>query len=537
MYLVLTALLALNVSKEILNAFVTVNDSLITTNMNFYDKNQSAYNDFEASYNENKVKTEKWYNKAQEVKKESSDFVQFLTDVKAKLISKTEVKPMNEVVGKGPNGVDTVLSLTYVEKKDNKDVPTNILGMSAPKKPKEQSDKLDVVNLKQRMESYRENMLAVLPEEVKQGDLGKSIRTTFAMEPGKEHGQPVSWEQNSFYDTPLAAVITILSKIQTDVRNVESDMVKYLYSQVDASSFKFNKLEAAVISETNYVLKGDSFKAQVFLAAFDTTQDPRISFGEKYLNEETFNVSGDTLEVDVKHGKGYLKVPASREGDFNWKGVIRLKNPEGVMVNYPTEVKYKVARPNLTVSADKMNVFYKGVDNPVSISVPGVATDDITPRIDNGKIKKKGRGQWIVQVKKGIKAKITVYAEINGERTKMGTSEFRVKSVPDPVPYFAGVGPKDDAVKKKFLTAAQGVIARMENFDFDLKFNVTSFKMTVIVGGKPIEQRATGPRVTSEMKQILAKVKPGQKIYLEDIRAKGPDGRTRKLGSLALKVL
>ena len=157
--------------------------------------------------------------------------------------------------------------------------------------------------------------------------------------------------------------------------------------------------------------------------------------------------------------------------------------------------------------------------------------DKIKPSISTGSLSKSGKEGYVVRVKSGNKAIISVSATMpDGSSAAMGKSEFRVKTVPDPKPYFAGKGQSDDRVKKKDLTAAQGVAARMENFDFDLKFKVTSFKMTMIVGGTPVEKIAKGNRLSSDMKTIVKKSKPGSKIYIENIKAKGPDGTIRNLG-------
>jgi gliding motility-associated protein GldM len=240
----------------------------------------------------------------------------------------------------------------------------------------------------------------------------------------------------------------------------------------------------------------------------------------------------------VRDGKGIIKVPADQEGIFSLNGLIQFKGPDGSYIPYPVSTSYQVAAPSLTVSASKMNVFYKGVDNPVSISAPGVPADRVSPSISNGSIKKSGKDGYMVRVSSGSSATISVSAAMDdGSKTSMGKVEFRVKSVPDPKPYFAGKGQSDSKVKKNELTAAQGVAARMENFDFDLKFTVTSFKLTMIVGGTPIEKTSKGNRLSGDMKTMLKKAKPGQKVYIEDIRAKGPDGTVRKLGSLALKVI
>jgi gliding motility-associated protein GldM len=317
-------------------------------------------------------------------------------------------------------------------------------------------------------------------------------------------------------------------------------MIKYLFAQVDAGSYKFNKLSPAVIAQSSYLLAGDTFRAEVFLAAFDTLSDPIITFATDYKDSVAHTFGADTLGLDmlkVKDGKGLLTVPASAEGVFALKGLIKFKGPDNNYIDYPVSTMYQVAKPSLTVSPTKMNVFYKGVDNPVSISAPGVPADKIRPSISNGSIRKSGPG-YIVNVKKGNEAVISVSATLpDGTTASMGKVPFRVKTVPNPAPFFAGKGQGDDKVKKSELTAAQGVAARMENFDFDLKFTVTSFKLTMIVGGTPIEKTSKGNRLSSDMKVMLKKAKPGQKVYIEDIRAKGPDGTVRKLGSLAFKVI
>ena len=206
-------------------------------------------------------------------------------------------------------------------------------------------------------------------------------------------------------------------------------------------------------------------------------------------------------------------------------------------LTYYTYANYEVAKPSLVVSPTKMNVFYKGVDNPVDVSVPGFSADKIRPSISNGSITKASGGGYIVKVSKGTKADISVTAELpDGGTKRLGPAEFRVKSVPNPTPYFAGKSVDDDKVKKAELTAAQGVIAKMEDFDFDLKFTVVQFKLTMIIGGTPIEKLTKSNRISSDMKEMLKKAKRGQKVYIEGIKAKGPDGTIRNLGSLSFKV-
>lgn len=540
MYLVLTALLALNVSKSILHAFVTVNDSLVQTTGNFGEKNNSAYSDFEAAYGENAAKVEEWYKKAQEVRTRTIEMMGLLEQLKAKVIAGTHGWEASTILGPGPDGFDTCLALSdaKVTSLDNYDVPAQVLGVADPASPVEMGDGLDAITLEKKIHEFRDFLLAMYPETHSSVN---ALHSSFDLPSRMEHDQEVTWSVGNFYHAPLAAVVTHLSKVEADIKNAEADMIKYLYAQVDAGSFKFNKLSPAVIAQSSYLVAGDSFRAEVFLAAFDTTQSPSITFGPEYADSTKYTFGADTLGADalqIKGGKGLLTIPAPNEGLFTYKGVIRFKGPDGNILTYPVQTSYQVAKPSLTVSPTKMNVFYKGVDNPVSISVPGVPADKIKPGCSNCNIRKAGKDGYIVTVKKGTEAFVTVSAMMpDGSTVSMGKVPFRVKSVPDPKPFFAGKGQADDKVKKNQLTAAQGVAARMENFDFDLKFTVTSFKLTMIVGGTPIEKTSKSNRVTGEMKTMLKKAKPGQKVYIENIKAKGPDGTVRKLGSLSFKVI
>lgn len=539
MYLVLTALLALNVSKSILHAFVTVNKSLEETTENFGEKNDAAYGEFDVAYAEDAAKAGEWHKKAQEVKKLTLEMMSYIEQLKAKVLEKTHSWPEGEALGAGPDGFDTCLSLDShkVTSLDNYDIPAQCMGLAEPSKAVEMPDKLDALTLKNNIHGYRDALLALYPE----GHPGRvGLGQSFDLPDRKEHGEEVTWEVGNFYHAPLAACITHLSKIEADIKNAEADMIKYLFAQVDAGSFKFNRLDAQFITETSYLLKGDTLRGKIFLAAFDTNANPQITVAPTYLDSANFTFGADTLDasaLQVKGGMGIVKIPANTEGIFSLKGVIKFKGPDGSIVPYPISKSYQVANPSLTVSPTKMNVFYKGVENPVSISAPGVPADKIRPSISNGSIRKSGK-DYIVTVKSGNEAIVSVSATLpDGSTASMGKVPFRVKTVPNPAPFFAGKGQGDDKVKKSELTAAQGVAARMENFDFDLKFAVTQFKLTMIVGGTPIEKMSKGNRVTGEMKTMLSKAKRGQKIYIEDIRAKGPDGTIRKLGSIALKVI
>ncbi|MEQ8909107.1 MAG: gliding motility protein GldM [Vicingaceae bacterium] len=532
MYLVLTALLAMNVSKDILNAFVTVNDGLEKTKRNFKDKNDDQYSRFEASYNENKEKVGKNWNQAQTVRSEANAVIDYIDQIKVEIIAGVEPSiPKDQIMGKNEFGEDTILNLMNVKVKDNYLVPTEILVGGDNANPK--SGEYSALEIKSRLESFRDKMTNMLPAE---SALSKAITETFQFEEKRNaSGVVENWPSYNFYGVPTAATLTLLTKMQTDVRNAESDVVKYLYADVDAASFKFNKLEAAVISPSNYVITGDTFRAQVFLAAFDSTQNPKIKIGER-LDTNTNEIVGDTLPLEIKDGKGYLKIPAKTVGEYNQAGVIQIKNPSTKEYNpYYFDFDYKVASPSTTISATAMNVFYIGVDNPVDISAAGVPKDKVQASITNGNISKAKDG-WVVKVKKPGKAVVNVAATIEGERKNMGNMEFRVKRIPTPVPEIAGKS--SGAVNKNRLANTTGIIAKMENFEFDVRVVVDSYMFTyVAANGLSREIPVKGPRFTGEVKNIINRLKPGSRVTFENIKAKMPDGELRKLPPVVLKAI
>ena len=199
--------------------------------------------------------------------------------------------------------------------------------------------------------------------------------------------------------------------------------------------------------------------------------------------------------------------------------------------------KFEVAQPNLVVSPTKMNVFYRGVDNPVDISVAGYSAKDIQPSMTNGSLSKAQQG-WVI--KPGKESEATVGVSVtnpDGTRKSMPGLKFRVKNVPNPTPYFGGKSVNDETIKKTELTASQGLIAKMLDFEFDLKFEVVEYRVTMIINGNAIEKQNRGPACSTEIHEMLGKSKTGQKVYIEGIKVRGPDGTLRNLGSLSFKVV
>jgi gliding motility-associated protein GldM len=546
MYLVLTALLALNVSKEILDAFVTINQGLETTKVTFEGKLGNQYAGFAASYNENKVKYGEAWQKAQALQKQANDLVAHINKIKAKTIADTEGMQMDQVIAKNEFGMDTILDLKYVSSKDNYDVNTNVMIGPEPKTPKT-DDNPDGNNyraavLKQKMTEYGNNLKAMVADNP---SLVKSLDSLFTYpEKVKDaSGTVTNWESLNFYHVPLAATTTILSKLQADVRNAESDVLGYLFADVDAASYKFTELVPIVLPEKTYVLENDSFRADVFLAAYDGTNLPEIKLAPlgKELDSIPAELTGESMEVPIgADGLGKLRLPARGIGDKHWEGIIKFRKPTGGGFEYyKYNVDYEVAKPSLVVSPTKMNVLYRGIENPIAISVPGVPQDDLSASISSGTLKKQSDGTYVAVVPRGsgATATVSVQADIQGSKRNMGSFEFRLKSVPDPVAKFANKTSIDKTVTKAELTAQLGVFAELKDFVFDLNYPIKSFDITVLTGNNVQTLSSNSNRLTDDQRALLQSVRKNQYVIIENIKAQAPDGTTRPLGSINLKVL
>lgn len=531
MYLVLTALLAMNVSKDILDAFVVINEGLETTNKNFMAKNDVTYAQFESANANDPLKVGKYWTKAKRAKGLADEVYLHIEELKKYLIATTSGKASIEEVE-----ADSLFMLKNVDSKDNYDIPTEKMIGSEPATPKD--GEWTAMELKAKIDNFQQEMLFLIDDEEERAAMSLGLDTDGEFINGS--GQKETWITANFYHLPLAAVVTNLSKIQADIRNAEADIVKALFRNISADDFKFDTLAAKVIPQSNYVLQGDSFRADVFVAAFSKTQKPRFRVGTEFTDTSMY-ANGTFEELDsnnirIQNGMARYTVPASAEGLKEWGGIIQIKGPDGSWRSYNVpKQSYTVAKPALVVSPTAMNVFYRGLDNPVEVSVPGVPTDKLQVSMSNAS-KSGSNGAFKVRPGKGAECVISVSADINGKKTNFGKKEFRVKNVPDPKPYFGGKTGSDNIPRKNLLAAA-GVIAKMENFEFDLRFDIVSYQVSATIRGNVVEEACRGPALSSNAKKIIGELKSGQKLYLEKIKAKGPDGTVRDLGTIALKVI
>lgn len=527
MYLILTALLALNVSKEAVEAFKRVDEGLNKTTQNFMQQNKSVYADFEQKAVANPQKAGQWLDVAKQVRERTNELFNLMEALKIEIVQKADGKDAPALEG-------GKLNVEKIKKIDDNNVPSEVLIGS--------NNNGKAYALKAAIIDYRSFLLDIIGEG--HPAVTQDIENILETSDVKEHDQVVGWEEHNFHTLPLIAVITILSKFQNDVRNAEADMLDFLFNQIEAKDFKVNKLGPIVIGP-NYVMRGSEYQAKVFIAATDSTQKPTIQVGKynvvKAANgTKSYQMVGSATKLPVdQSGMGIFKLTPTSTGEKTWGGLISLKRPDGSTISFPFEGSYTVAEPNVVVSPTAMNVFYIGVDNPVAISVPGVGQNQIKAVMSNGRLVrgkyKNFPGSWIAHPQTAGKiARITVSATINGKNRTFPARSFRVKNVPDPVAKVAGL--KGGSVRLAVLKAQQGVIAEMENFDFDLRFKVTSFRVSINDKGYVIDQDSKNNLFTSAQKALFNRLKRNSQVIIQEIKAVGPDGKPRKLSPIVLKI-
>ena len=508
MYLVLTAMLALNVSKEVLDAFTLVDGGLTVTTQNFAAKNEGLYDKFNMAFEQNPEKVGDWKTLADEVKARSNELYEFMNECKVEIV---EVKDEDAII-------EGEVHLGEVKVKDDTNTPGEI--MIVGNKGTE---------LKSKIEEHSEFLLSMIEDKEKYGTTVEAVErilSTHVPESfyhGHKKGVTPTWESTYFEYLPLASVITLLSKMQGDVRNVEAEMLSFLLGQVDAGDFKVNVIEPVVITKSNYVFKGQTYHAEVFLAAYDSTNIPEVK------------LENGTL-LETQGGKGIFEISYNSIGIKKWGGVISIEK-DGQVTSKPFSAEFEVAESNATVSATGMNVFYRGIPNPVEISAGGVAERDVIAQISSGNIKRVSAGVYRVNPGVQDNATVSVYANIDGQRKLMSRENFRVYALPKPDATVDGIPGSSGALTVGKLSQLQNVKAEAKDFVFDVDYKVQSFEVAFMgQGGIWSSMPSSNDRFTSQQKTLFRQLRTGQRVMIEKIKATGPDGVLRNLNSITITV-
>ena len=537
MYLVLTALLAMNISKEVMNSFAILDSGMRKSNEAFAVKNEITYNAFELALLNDRKKVQKYYDHAKAVKERCKQMYDEIEQLKREIIVEEEAsdKAVIETKSGKDSSVNIVEDVIYMQNKDDNSKPTHyMMGES------DQAATPDTraFKLKEDIKKFKEDLLTHIdPKDRQNIRLGLDIGNVYSSHEGKE----ITWESNTFYHNPAIAVIALMTKMQNDVKNAETDIISSLYNRIDVNSFKFDTLSGRVNANSNYVLIGDEYKAEIFVAGFSTTSNPQIWLGN--FDSITGKPLGpiDSTSVKVDRGVGIYTISPSTEGTTDYKGIIRMKNPADPKAPprvFPFSSQFKSARPAIVVSPDKMNVFYIGLDNPVSISVPGIAAEDLQPSVSGGSLAKTGSGKFNIKVNASAKeAIVNVSAKTKSGTKSMGPGlHFRVKPVPNPVATIYGKR-GTDVIKQGELQFLKSVVPMLDNFEFDLKFPVVSFDVSMNVNGIEVTESSNGGTLSEKQSALIKKAHKGNKVYIEKVRVQKPGGQVVDIGSVNLKVI
>lgn len=528
MYLVLTALLALNVTKEVINAFVTINESVELSKNNIDKKNQNTYAAFEQQMQNDAAKYKDVNAKAQNIRKGANDLNKYIDDLKIKLVRTSD---------KVEDGKPTP-TLPELENKEDYDNPTRIMIGD----DNAQGKKGEAVIIHKQLDGFKKLIVDNAPKGAEADYQKRMDNLLNTNDPIKKEDGKGTWELVSFYHNPVVATVALLTKIQADVRNAESQIIDDLLGSVDRNIVKLDMLAAKVIANSTVVTIGSEYQADVFLSATSSTMVPEVFIGAVWDSLKHDKVGGSATALPVEGGYAKFTDRPGSEGEKKWNGVIRVKKPDGTYEGYNFSASYVAQKPSSVVAAEKMNVLYIGVDNPMAISVPGVSNDKVKPSISGsgGTLKPNsaaGGGHFIATVTTVGESKINVSAEIGGKVLPMGEFKYRVKRVPDPV---ATVSNSKGGPINKSLLAAGTLIPQLENFDFELFFKITGFKMSIFAKGKDlIEYESTNNQLTQQMRDAIAKLRAGDKVFVEYIKAKmatGADQSTRSLSPMAFTI-
>jgi gliding motility-associated protein GldM len=521
MYLVLTALLALNISKDILDAFVIMNESLAASSETTGKKIDALYTDFDLAMAIDSEKVGQYWERSQQAREKAQKLSAFIDSIKTTLIAKTE---------KVDRAVADTMSIGSLSKKDDYDIPTNIL----VGEKEDGSDGLANV-LKTKIAEYQSSMRELLSEGDKQ-----FFNERIDLSDRKLADQTSTWETNNFYHTPLVASLVILSKLQMDVADVEYDVVSKLYRSFNKKDFFFDTIAATVLPQSNYVLLGEEYQSDIIVAAYSTTRSPKVRIGK--LNDEDDELVSMEDTCMTENGKGIFRKRTTSEGIFTYEGMVDLVNSEGEAKSYPFRSEYIVARPSLVVSPTQMNVLYKGIDNPVAISVPGVPSERISATITGGnKLRKTGSGQYVAEMSPGSSNTVNINVSatmVDGSVRNMGSMEFRAKRLPAP---FSAINGKSGsiALTPNEVCAQLGLSAKYDpDFAFNLTCQITKYRVVISDNSGQIVLNTgySGSRFDSSLKSKLCATKKGYRIIFENIKAIGSDDVEHELAPIVMTV-
>lgn len=497
MYVVLMAMLALNISTEVLNGFSIVEESLNRTTGNSSMENNMIYGELSDMMKNNPDKVREWFEMATAVKNSSDSLFNYAQDLKVMIVREAD----------GDDG-----DPLHIKNKDDLEAADQV--MLSPTNG--QGKKLyNAIN------NYRNNILKFVTDPAQRKIIASNLSTNV---PKGENTLGKSWQEYMFENMPCAAAVTLLSKLQSDIRYAEGEVLHTLVANVGLKDIRVNSLQAFVVPNQLRLYPGETFTANMFMAAVDTTQRPEVYVNGQKIQGNTYSVkpttpgehwisgyilmrdlAGNVLRRDFK--QNYFVIPGSKPDNY-----IAEPAPE-----------------TGTVAADLMNVLYAGFDNPISISIPNAAPNQVTASVSGGSLRQTSPGHYIARPA-AIGQNMTLTVTAKGQR--VGQYTFRVRKLPDPTAYIAAGSDrfKGGVLGKGALLGASGIHAAIDDGLLDIPFRVLSFTAVFHDNmGNAVPIASSGASFSGAQKEQFRHMARNHRVYITNITAVGPDNLTRRL--------
>jgi gliding motility-associated protein GldM len=526
MYLVLTALLALNVAKEVLNAFVIINMGLLQQKESIEHKNEAILTEFSNQRIIDSANTRLQFLDSQAIyiNRISGELISDIEKMKVEMVVK--VDKVNET-----KALDLVKNPMKVDRKDDYDGPTRFFGTNNPPGATGRAH-----DLKIKINEFRKSCITVVDKVLEdpmyntsrvqiKAEISSELNILLTNDP-KDNKEYPTWEMQYFYHLPLSAALTELTKWQNFVEGAESDMLNFLWKEISRNAYKFDKIKVAVIPKSNFVTSGSNFEADVFLAAYSTNGGnlPTITYGST-VDTGTMKVPGGIVLTKDKFvdGVGKVSFSVSGSGEKTFAGTLQMTDPSGNIKTLPFSTVYNVAPPSATVSPDNMNVFYYGIPNPVSISVPGVASNNILVTTTGCTLSGSNGHYSATPTQQNGMAYINVSARMqDGSVQSMGRYEFRIKRVPTPELKW---GRTDEGNRVPKSDVGLALIPFMADFQFPIYPIVTGYEISFkSTDGSIYSKHFDGNQIAPSIQSTLRQLPRGSRVNFYNVKISVPGG-------------
>jgi len=497
MYLVFIGMLALNVSTEVLDGFKLVEAGLLRTVSSSSSRNEQIFDDLDAYHKQNPEKTQVWFERAELVKSRSDSLYNYTQDLKTRIVVKSDGKDGNPENLKHPEDLNAAYEVMF------------------------EAGKNDGARLKAAIDDFREWISSMVTNPSIKNIIENNLSTELSDNARENHQ---TWEESMFFQMPVAAAVTLLTKLQSDIRYAEGEVLTDLLKNVDIKDFRVNTIEAQVIPRSQIVMRGQSYVADIVASAIDSTQRPKVFVNGRYLPDEA---------------NGRFSIGTSATGNFPVKGYIELNSGDGNTFRREFETSYAVIPQSATVAPLLMNVLYHGIDNELQIAVPGIPSHNVTATITNGTLTRKSDDVWVARTTKaGVEAIVSVIAKTaDGRPQEMAKSTFKVRPLPAPSVYLMVKDAKGNidkfeggALGKSTLLATESISVGIDDGLLNVPFTPVKFDVMYLDAlGFDVKAVAQGGKFTEEQRTMLRGRQKGSHVFIRGVVARGPDGSERTI--------